>query len=117
MIKAEEYKINELKEVKEATAKIEAQLQLEKNKEVEAARPSPEFLAALNASAAKLAPAQLQMGLLPVEVFTETRKIYTKFFFTAIAPMEERWAQERRAHLKQKKFDEAKGDYRNYMKL
>lgn len=57
------------------------------------------------------------MGLLPVEVFTETRKIYTKFFFTAIAPMEERWAQERRAHLKQKKFDEAKDDYRNYMKL
>lgn len=49
MIKAEEYKINELKEVKEATAKIEAQLQLEKNKELEAARPSPEFLAALNA--------------------------------------------------------------------
>jgi hypothetical protein len=39
-------------------------------------------------------------GIIPADVFVETRKLYTKYYAAANAPLEARWAAERRGHLK-----------------
>jgi hypothetical protein len=50
-MKDEELKISEREDIKKASSLVEASLDLDRQKNMEAAKPSPEFLAAVNKAA------------------------------------------------------------------